>query len=174
MIARRAIPWRYALILILVACLASQAQRQGAGDAWDLPERAKQVVERQSGFRDDAGATTWDRQDEIDRGGWDDADGAEEDAVKSSESSTIAKMLDTWDRQDEIDRGGWDDADGAEEDAVKSPESSTIAKMLDDRLKEEFKDEGVDGKQYNETVLMDESKQETVCLGTHTTERVSV
>lgn len=137
MIVRRAIPWRYALILILVACLASQAQRQGARDAWDLPERAKQVVERQSGFRDDAGATTWDRQDEI-------------------------------------DRGGWDDADGAEEDAVKSPESSTIAKMLDDRLKEEFKDEGVDGKQYNETVLMDESKQETVCLGTHTTERVSV
>lgn len=47
-----------------------------------------------------------------------------------------------------------------EEDAQ---EGSTIAKILDDRLKEEFKDDAVeDGKQYNETVLLDESKQETV------------
>ena len=57
----------------------------------------------------------------------------------------------------------WSEVIGHGATAEEAHEESTIAKILDDRLKEEFKDDaGEDGKQYNETVLLDESKQETV------------
>jgi hypothetical protein len=118
-----------ARLVLLVACLAppwgTHAQQVARG-AWDLPERAREVVNLQSGAFDDAVDNAADRVDNPDQVIWNEA----------------------------IDQGAT---------AEEEHEESTIAKILDDRLKEEFKDDaGEDGKQYNETVLLDESKQETV------------
>ena len=121
------------VVALLVLFLVRLTGRTRAQEAWDLPERARQAVERQSSLLEGTEAASWDTRDTIDRSGWDDG------------------------------------SDG--QDLAESPaegESSTIAKMLDDRLKEEFKDKEVDGKQYNETVLADESKQETVVRITQT------
>mmetsp|Transcript_10713 Transcript_10713/g.29780 ORF Transcript_10713/g.29780 Transcript_10713/m.29780 type:complete len:605 (+) Transcript_10713:68-1882(+) len=120
---------RVARLVLLVACLAppwgTHAQQVARG-AWDLPERAREVVNLQSGAFDDAVDNAADRVDNPDQVIWNEA----------------------------IDQGA---------NAEEEHEESTIAKILDDRLKEEFKDDaGEDGKQYNETVLLDESKQETV------------
>lgn len=113
--------WLVAPLVVLVACLAplwgTHAQR-AAGGAWDLPERARVVV---------------------------------------NDHPTAAGRI-----GDHVE-SNWSEVIGHGATAEEAHEESTIAKILDDRLKEEFKDDaGEDGKQYNETVLLDESKQETV------------
>jgi hypothetical protein len=94
--------------LFVFLALARLTGRTRAQDAWDLPVRARQAVERQSSFLEDTDeAGSWHRRDTVDRSNWDDGrDRDSQDLVAESpangESSTIAQMLD-----DRLKVGDW-------------------------------------------------------------------
>jgi Kef-type K+ transport system membrane component KefB len=133
------------VIYIFVLCLFSWA---GAQDAWSLPE-SKQTVANEISRQSTSGEHTRVGEGDVDK------------SIQQNDMNIAGEGIGTGDEGVQGIYGG----EGNVGELTQGDDGSqqTIAKLIDDKLKEEFKDDaGEDGKQYNETVLKDESKQETV------------